>query len=176
VRGPLLAAALMAAAAPLPAQVDMATRILPRPAEPGGAVLPFLRVHAPVPILRHVRLIDGTGAPPVDDRSIVVRGGVIDAIGGPELARPEGAAEFDLTGRSVMPGIVGMHEHLFYIAAGPISAPTEACFSPDPTRRPPASRCPGAATTGRSSFSSGQASLRSSEGRPCRPRSPTACV
>jgi imidazolonepropionase-like amidohydrolase len=93
-------------------------------AQPGqptvGRALPqvtqdFLSVDAPVVILQHVRVIDGTGAPAVDDQTLVIDGQIIKAIG-PSAAVPvpAGARVLDLAGRSVMPGWVAMHEHLFY--------------------------------------------------------------
>lgn len=111
----LLLAAALTAAAPVP-KTDPAGRILAPRAAPGEAVRPYVRVDAPTIVLRHVRVIDGTGAPAQMDRTLVIENGRIAAIGGPELAAPAGATVLDLAGRSVMPGIVGMHDHLYYIA------------------------------------------------------------
>jgi Amidohydrolase family len=62
-----------------------------------------------------VRVIDGTGKPAVEDQNLVIRAGKIAAItAGEDIARK--AMVLDLRGYSVMPGIVGMHDHLFYIA------------------------------------------------------------
>lgn len=108
---------LLAAAAPLPA-----TRaVIVAPAAPGPAVKPYVSVDAATIVLRHVHLIDGTGAAPLDDRTIVIAGGRIAAIGGGELAVPSGALVLDLEGRTVLPGIVGMHDHLFFIARPNVS-------------------------------------------------------
>ena len=74
-------------------------------------VKPFVTVDAPVIALEHVRVIDGTGAEPLEDRTIVIENGRIRSIGG-EI--PANARRLDLSGRSVIPGLVGMHEHLFY--------------------------------------------------------------
>ena len=65
--------------------------------------------------LTHARVIDGTGGPAQDNRTIVLRGGRIDSIGAG--AAPPGAHVIDLTGRTVMPGLVGMHNHLMYTAS-----------------------------------------------------------
>ena len=76
----------------------------------------FVRVQAPKVVLTHVRIIDGTGAPAVDDQNVVVEGGKITAIQkGADVTAAEGVTILDLRGYTVMPGIVGMHNHLFYI-------------------------------------------------------------
>ncbi len=69
----------------------------------------------PLIALTHVRVIDGTGAAPLEDRTLVLKDGKIAAITAGEA--PAGAKLLDMTGRSVMPGLVGMHNHLFYTAA-----------------------------------------------------------
>jgi len=77
----------------------------------------FVRVQAPKVVLTHVRVIDGTGAPAVEDQNVVIEGGKISAIQqGADVAASAGTTILDLRGYTVMPGIVGMHNHLFYIA------------------------------------------------------------
>ena len=67
-------------------------------------------------VLEHVNVIDGTGAPALPDRNVVIESGKIAAITpGADLAASEGLIVLDLRGHSVMPGIVGMHDHLYYI-------------------------------------------------------------
>jgi imidazolonepropionase-like amidohydrolase len=92
-----------------------AAPILAPPAEPGPAVRPFVRMPAGRIALAHVRLIDGTGAPAQADRTIILDGAKIIAVqaGGDPL--PAGVTVVDLTGQTVMPGIVGMHDHMYYI-------------------------------------------------------------
>src|ERR1700757_2159701 len=78
----------------------------------------FVRADAPKIVLTHVRVIDGTGASAVDDQNVVIEAGKISAIQqGADVAASAGATVLDLRGYTVMPGIVGMHNHLFYIAA-----------------------------------------------------------
>ncbi len=79
-----------------------------------AALQPFVKVDAPAVALEHVRVIDGTGAPPREDQTLYVAGGKIV-----EKA-PPGAQRLDLSGRTVMPGLVGMHDHLFYPMGGAI--------------------------------------------------------
>jgi imidazolonepropionase-like amidohydrolase len=75
----------------------------------------FVSVDAPSVALTHVRVIDGTGAAAVADQTIVISEGKIESIGPASNARiPEGAKVLDLSGRSVIPGLVLMHEHMFY--------------------------------------------------------------
>jgi cytosine/adenosine deaminase-related metal-dependent hydrolase len=74
----------------------------------------FVRVDAPVVALTHVRIIDGTGAPPREDQTIVLMRGMIEEIGPATMATPIGAQVLDLHGYSVIPGLVGMHDHMFY--------------------------------------------------------------
>src|SRR3989338_2534541 len=86
-----------------------------RPAELSAAVRNFVKVEASVVALTHVRVIDGTGAPARDDQTLVIRDGNIAAMG--DFARtpvPDSATTIDLTGKSVIPGLVMVHEHFYY--------------------------------------------------------------
>ena len=79
----------------------------------------FVRVDAPVVVLEHVRVIDGTGAAPVEDQAIVITGGKISQVGPiAAITVPAGSKAIDLTGYTVMPGLVGMHDHLFFPMGG----------------------------------------------------------
>ena len=93
-----------------------AAPVLAPPAPPGPAVQPYVALPAGKYVLRHVRMIDGTGAPAQEDRSIVLDGARIAAVGGPELKAPAGARELPLPGLTVLPGLVGLHDHMYYIA------------------------------------------------------------
>ena len=67
-------------------------------------------------VLEHVNVIDGTGAPAQADRNVVIESGKIASItAGADVPSSDGTTVLDLRGRSVMPGIVGMHDHLCYI-------------------------------------------------------------
>ena len=82
-------------------------------------VKPFIAVDAPVIALEHVRILDGTGAPPRENQTIVIEGGRIGAIGpADEVQVPSSAHRMALPEQTVIPGLVGMHEHLFYPSGG----------------------------------------------------------
>jgi len=75
----------------------------------------FIRVPAGTIALTHVRVLDGTGIPARDNQTIVIEGGRIREIG--ETARvslKDVVQTLDLEGETAMPGLVGMHDHLFY--------------------------------------------------------------
>ena len=75
----------------------------------------FGKVDAPVIALTNARVIDGTGAPAKVGQTIIVRDGKIASLGATgSVAVPEGATTIDLSGRSVIPGLVMLHEHLYY--------------------------------------------------------------
>jgi imidazolonepropionase-like amidohydrolase len=75
----------------------------------------FVRPMASVVALAHVRVIDGTGGPGKDDQTVIIEGGRIFSLGDATAVKvPTGARTLDLRGRTVIPGLVGLHEHLFY--------------------------------------------------------------
>jgi imidazolonepropionase-like amidohydrolase len=79
----------------------------------------FIRVEAPVIALVHVRVIDGTGAAPRDDQTIVISDGKIQSIAPSATASvPSNAKTLDLGGYTVLPGLVGMHNHMFFPMGG----------------------------------------------------------
>jgi imidazolonepropionase-like amidohydrolase len=79
----------------------------------------FVKVSAPVVALTHVRVIDGTGSAAREDQTIIIFDGKIQSIGDSATTpAPSGAQVLDFTGKTVIPGLVGMHEHMFYPAGG----------------------------------------------------------
>ena len=107
-----------------------------RPDSLGPEVRKYLRVSTPRVVLEHVQIIDGTGAAPTADRNITIEQGKITALSaGVDQSPREGTTVLDLRGYSVMPGIVGMHDH-FWFSPGRISAPTQLWMA-----RPFSSRC-----------------------------------
>ena len=67
---------------------------------------------AQITAITHARLIDGTGRAAADDRTILIEGRVIKAVGGPDLMPPSGARVIDAKGKTAMPGLADMHVHL----------------------------------------------------------------
>ncbi|HUQ98143.1 MAG TPA: amidohydrolase family protein [Gemmatimonadaceae bacterium] len=107
----------------------------------------FLVVESPVVALTHVTLIDGTGAAAREDQTILLRDGRIDRVGATgALPIPAAAKVLDLTGHTVIPGLVGLHEHTYlaglshpapmlhsamlYLAAGVTTAMTAGSMLP----------------------------------------------
>lgn len=59
------------------------------------------------------RIIDGTGAAPIENGVMVVRAGRIEAVGTAEfVAIPEGAKRIDVSGRTIIPGLINTHGHV----------------------------------------------------------------
>ena len=115
-----LAALVSLGAAPLAAQ---------RPTL-GAAAQQYVAVDAPVVAITHVRLIDGTGAPPRDGQTVVIADGKIRAVGADGAVQlPAGAKVIDATGKSLLPGLVMVHEHMFYPSAGGLPSYVEQPFS-----------------------------------------------
>ena len=93
------------------------------PAVPLAAGLEqFVSVPAGRIALTHVRVIDGSGGAPLTDSTILIDGPRIAAVQPASAAIPSGYRLLDLTGASVLPGLVGMHNHMFYIARPNIDA------------------------------------------------------
>jgi imidazolonepropionase-like amidohydrolase len=75
----------------------------------------FVKVDALVVALTHVRVIDGTGAAARDDQTVILSKGKIECVADAASAIvPKNARVLDLQGYSVIPGLVGMHDHMFY--------------------------------------------------------------
>ena len=79
------------------------------------ALQAFVKVNSPVVALTHVRVIDGTGAAAREDQTVILSKGNIESVGDASAAKvPSDAQVLDLHGYSVIPGLVGMHDHMFY--------------------------------------------------------------
>jgi imidazolonepropionase-like amidohydrolase len=112
-----------AAAAFATASVTAAAPVLAPPAaELGPDVQRYVSVRAGRIALTHVRVIDGTGASPVEEQTVLIDGPRIAAVQPASTAVPAGYRELDLTGSSLIPGLVGMHDHLFYLQRPNIDA------------------------------------------------------
>lgn len=88
-------------------------------------------VDAEVVALRDVRIVDGTGAPPKEGQTLVMAEGRILAFGtSATVVIPEGAEILDLPGHTVIPGLVMMHEHLYYPTGNRTYGNLGASFAP----------------------------------------------
>src|SRR6266849_6492769 len=75
----------------------------------------FVKVDAPLVALTRVRVIDETGAAEREDQTIVISKGKIESVSDAASASvPKDAQLLDLHGYTVIPGLVGMHDHMFY--------------------------------------------------------------
>jgi len=80
----------------------------------------FIAYDQPVILFHHVQIVDGTGAAPQQDMAVLVRDGRIAEIGrSGRLRAPAGATVIDGRGKTLLPGFVMVHEHLFYPSPRP---------------------------------------------------------
>jgi len=73
----------------------------------------FVTTDAPIIAIKNVRIIDGTGGKARPNQMIIIHDGRLAHVGEPVTA-PHGADIIDATGLTALPGLVMMHEHLFY--------------------------------------------------------------
>jgi len=76
----------------------------------------FLKAEGRSFVLENARLIDGTGAPARDNVTVIIDNGRITHVGGGRAGVPAGAKRIDLSGRTILPGLVMMHEHINYFS------------------------------------------------------------
>src|SRR5437868_4320370 len=92
------AAPVLVAPQPLRAELQQYVKV------PGGRIA-----------IVHVRVIDGTGAAPLEDQVILIDGPRIVAVRPASAPLPANYRAIDASGDTVLPGLVGMHNHLFYL-------------------------------------------------------------
>ena len=105
------------ASAPLPA---------PPPPATAAAPAPIVRQPAGLLALQHVLLFDGTLGPAKPDQVVLLdHGKITGVVPASTFVASPGTTVLDFTGRAVLPGLVGMHDHLYYIerAGSPGEAP-----------------------------------------------------
>ncbi len=84
----------------------------------------FIKVRAPVIALTHAKVIDGRGHAAVADQTVIVRDGRIAVIGNSAgVSIPAEATTIDLTGKTLLPGFVMLHEHLYFTSRANTTAP-----------------------------------------------------
>lgn len=89
-----------------------------RPAALSEVTREFVSVAEPVVAITNVTVIDGTGAAPRTGQVVVIADGRIRATGAMgSVAVPAGARVIDGAGHTLIPGLVGMHDHTFYTTA-----------------------------------------------------------
>src|SRR5881275_265425 len=91
------------------ASAAAAAPVLAPPPQLGSDVQKYVSVAPGRIALTHVRVIDGTGAAPAENQTVLIDGPKITAIQPASAAVPSDYRVIDLTGASVIPGIVGMH-------------------------------------------------------------------
>lgn len=83
-----------------------------------------ISVRAEVIALTHARIIDGRGTAPREDQTLILRDKKIAALGDTATVEiPAGARTIDLAGKTVLPGLVMLHEHLYFTSRASTTAP-----------------------------------------------------
>ena len=101
------------------AQVARTDTALAQRPSPESEAASYVAIDAPVIALTGATLLDGAGGPARQSQTVLVEGNRIAAVGADADVRvPDDARVLDLAGHTVMPGMVGLHNHMFYMAAG----------------------------------------------------------
>lgn len=93
----------------------------------------YVRYPGVLTVIRHATVITGDGQQ-LSNGTVVFADGVIQAVGGPDLASPAGALEIDGTGKFVTPGIIDIHSHLGDYASPGVEANSDGNEATDPVR------------------------------------------
>src|SRR5262249_10529677 len=93
----------------------VAAPVLAPPPELSAEVQQFVHVPAGRIAITHLRIIDGTGALPIEDATLLIDGSQIAAVQPTSASVPAGYQAIDGSGETALPGLVGMHNHLFYL-------------------------------------------------------------
>ncbi|HLO20802.1 MAG TPA: amidohydrolase [Sphingomicrobium sp.] len=93
----------------------------------------YVRYPGVLTAIRHATVFTGDGQQ-INDGTIVFSDGVIQAVGGSNLASPAGALEVDGTGKFVTPGIIDVHSHLGDYPSPGVSANSDGNEATSPVR------------------------------------------
>lgn len=75
----------------------------------------YIKINSPVVAITDVKLIDGTGKPVKPHQTIIFSNGKISQVGDAQKIKiPSGAQIVDGIGKTLIPGLVMLHEHLYY--------------------------------------------------------------
>lgn len=75
----------------------------------------YIKDSAATTVITDVTIIDGTGAPAKPHQTIIIENGLIRQIGNAgEIKTPSGGTVINGAGKTVIPGLVMLHEHLYY--------------------------------------------------------------
>src|SRR3712207_4243715 len=86
-----------------------------RPDSLGEEVRKYVAVDTGSVALTHVLVFDGRGRAPQAEQTVLLQNGRIVQVGAAADVRvPQGAVSMDLRGHTVIPGLIGLHNHLFY--------------------------------------------------------------
>ena len=66
------------------------------------------------------KLIDGTGAEPIEKATVIIEGSKIKAVG-KDIEVPRGAKVIDATGKTIMPGLIDSHLHISGVKASGVA-------------------------------------------------------
>jgi imidazolonepropionase-like amidohydrolase len=93
--------------------------VYPASVAPVPSLSSLIRIYTPTLALTHVTLFDGSEGPAKYEQTVLIDHGRIAAVGPTgSVAIPPGATLLDESGKTLLPGLIGMHEHLFYISPG----------------------------------------------------------
>ncbi|WP_177204641.1 amidohydrolase family protein [Hymenobacter arizonensis] len=75
----------------------------------------FIKVNTPTVALTDAKVIDGTGHPPQLHQTVLLQNGRIMQVGPMKKVKvPAGAQVINCAGKTLIPGLVMLHEHLYY--------------------------------------------------------------
>ena len=93
----------------------------------------YVRYPGVLTVIRHATVFDGDGRR-YENGTVILAGGLVQAIGGPELASPAGAQEIDGSGKWVTPGIIDIHSHLGDYSSPGVEANSDGNEATSPVR------------------------------------------